>query len=183
YLFVISTTDTVYDSTSVSKKPRILKRDREGGENEESAPNSVDSSSRVMKKRPKQAAVAASSAEALQSMSRLLPSQRVDVRMTVDQNARITSTEHQGEGPEPLFMPGASQLSATDLEVLRDSGLGIEHMDYDEFEAMMEADGEEIGMSTKVGMNLGRERSRDAEDAQIDIEIAATQVSSGDMVR
>ena len=43
---------------------------------------------------------------------------------------------------EPLFLPG-SQMSAADKEALRASGLG--DMDADEFNAMMEDDGEEVG--------------------------------------
>ena len=45
---------------------------------------------------------------------------------------------------EPLFLPG-SQMSAADREALRASGLG--DMDADEFNAMMEDDGEEVGFS------------------------------------
>ena len=45
---------------------------------------------------------------------------------------------------EPLFLPG-SQLSAADKEALYASGLG--DMDADEFNAMMEDDGEEVGLN------------------------------------
>jgi cell cycle checkpoint control protein RAD9A len=45
---------------------------------------------------------------------------------------------------EPLFLPG-SQMSAADREALRASGLG--DMDVDEFNAMMEDDGEEVGLN------------------------------------
>jgi cell cycle checkpoint control protein RAD9A len=45
---------------------------------------------------------------------------------------------------EPLFLPG-SQMSAADREALRASGLG--DMDADEFNAMMEDDGEEVGLN------------------------------------
>lgn len=57
-------------------------------------------------------------------------------------------TRHQPSPPalhprnEPLFLPG-SQMSAADREALRASGLG--DMDADEFNAMMEDDGEEVG--------------------------------------
>jgi len=43
---------------------------------------------------------------------------------------------------EPLFLPG-SQMSAADKEALHASGLG--DMDVDEFNAMMEDEGEEVG--------------------------------------
>ena len=45
---------------------------------------------------------------------------------------------------EPLFLPG-SQMSAADKEALHVSGLG--DMDADEFNAMMEDDGEEVGLN------------------------------------
>ena len=45
---------------------------------------------------------------------------------------------------EPLFLPG-SQMSAADKEALHASGLG--DMDADEFNAMMEDDGEEVGLN------------------------------------
>lgn len=43
----------------------------------------------------------------------------------------------------PLFYP-LSQLSQADEEVIRGSGLGIENMDKDELEAMLEGEGEEV---------------------------------------
>lgn len=45
---------------------------------------------------------------------------------------------------EPLFLP-VSQMSAADKEALQASGLG--DMDADEFNAMMEDDGEEVGLN------------------------------------
>jgi cell cycle checkpoint control protein RAD9A len=45
---------------------------------------------------------------------------------------------------EPLFLP-VSQMSAADKEALHASGLG--DMDVDEFNAMMEDDGEEVGLN------------------------------------
>lgn len=72
----------------------------------------------------------------------------------------IPDKTRQSSNRLPLFLPGASQdaeppmpasqLSARDLDLVRSAGLGIEHMDYEEFEAMMEAEGEEVGMSTAV---------------------------------
>ncbi|KAH9919950.1 Rad9-domain-containing protein [Amylocystis lapponica] len=47
--------------------------------------------------------------------------------------------------PEPLFLPG-SQLSQAAEDAIRESGLGIENMTADEFAAMLEGDGEEVGM-------------------------------------
>ena len=71
-------------------------------------------------------------------------------RAPAEDTASISGAPAQLNDAEPLFMPGASQLSNADLDVLRGSGLGIEHMDYEEFEAMMEDEGEEVGMSTAV---------------------------------
>jgi cell cycle checkpoint control protein RAD9A len=44
---------------------------------------------------------------------------------------------------EPLFLP-ASQLSQVAVAAIRESGLGIEDMDADEFAAMMESEGVEV---------------------------------------
>lgn len=46
---------------------------------------------------------------------------------------------------EPLFLP-SSQLSYVDEAAIRESGLGIENMDRDEFLAMMDDEGEEVGI-------------------------------------
>lgn len=46
---------------------------------------------------------------------------------------------------EPLFFPG-SQLSQAAEAALRESGLGIENMDAEEFAAMMDDEGEEVGV-------------------------------------
>ena len=48
---------------------------------------------------------------------------------------------------EPLFLPG-SQMSAADREALHASGLG--DMDADEFNAMMEDEGEEVGINLEA---------------------------------
>ncbi|KAJ7188321.1 Rad9-domain-containing protein [Mycena filopes] len=45
---------------------------------------------------------------------------------------------------EPLFLPASSQLSAADEQVIRDTGLGIEDMDAEEFAMMLEGEGEEV---------------------------------------
>ena len=61
-----------------------------------------------------------------------------------------TPARHQPSHPvrhpevEPLFLP-VSQMSAADKEALHASGLG--DMDADEFNAMMEDDGEEVGLN------------------------------------
>ncbi|KAI0954118.1 hypothetical protein AcV7_007440 [Taiwanofungus camphoratus] len=44
---------------------------------------------------------------------------------------------------EPLFLP-SSQLSQADQEAIRESGLGIEYMSAQEFEEMLEGEGEEV---------------------------------------
>ncbi|KAJ8587447.1 hypothetical protein M405DRAFT_863720 [Rhizopogon salebrosus TDB-379] len=53
----------------------------------------------------------------------------------------------------PLFYP-LSQLSQTDEEVIRASGLGIENMDRDELEAMLEGEGEEVDFDFGASQNL-----------------------------
>ncbi|KAF9509646.1 hypothetical protein BS47DRAFT_1384310 [Hydnum rufescens UP504] len=46
--------------------------------------------------------------------------------------------------PRSTLPPPLSQLSAADAAVIRDTGLGIEDMDCDEFAALMEDEGEEV---------------------------------------
>lgn len=53
----------------------------------------------------------------------------------------------------PLFYP-LSQLSQADEEVIRASGLGIENMDRDELEAMLEGEGEEVDFDFGASQNL-----------------------------
>jgi cell cycle checkpoint control protein RAD9A len=54
------------------------------------------------------------------------------------------SFSHTQHSREPLFLPGSSQLSVADEEAIRASGLGIESMDAEELQAMLEGDGEEV---------------------------------------
>jgi cell cycle checkpoint control protein RAD9A len=58
--------------------------------------------------------------------------------------ARLPSFPARRTPEEPLFLP-ESQMSAADKEALHASGLG--DMDADEFNAMMEDEGEEVGVS------------------------------------
>jgi cell cycle checkpoint control protein RAD9A len=53
----------------------------------------------------------------------------------------------------PLFYP-LSQLSQADEEVIRGSGLGIENMNKDELEAMLEGEGEEVTFDFAGSENL-----------------------------
>jgi cell cycle checkpoint control protein RAD9A len=53
----------------------------------------------------------------------------------------------------PLFYP-FSQLSQVDKEVIRASGLGIEDMNQDELEAMLEGEGEEVDFEFAASQNL-----------------------------
>lgn len=52
---------------------------------------------------------------------------------------------------EPLFLP-SSQMSQQDMDALRASGLGVDDMDADEFMAMMEDEGEEVGVSLEEAL-------------------------------
>lgn len=60
------------------------------------------------------------------------------------QGARLSSLPMRQTPEEPLFLP-ESQMSAADREALHASGLG--DMDADEFNAMMEDEGEEVGLN------------------------------------
>jgi cell cycle checkpoint control protein RAD9A len=68
---------------------------------------------------------------------------------------------------EPLFLPMSSQLSAADEQMIRDTGLGIEDMNAEELEMMLEGDGEEVVFDT----------GSVAEDAGDNMEFEATQSS------
>lgn len=158
FLFVISTTQSVYDSSSPSKKPGALdlrKRGREDSQNTDSSRDDGDAV-RLAKKRSVRAATTQHTdnhGNNNTNNTASASSQRPDLQgSSGDHNAPSQSgAPEQLDGPEPLFMPGASQLSNADLDILRSSGLGIEHMNYEEFEAMMAAEGEEVGMSPAIG--------------------------------
>ncbi|KAG1839043.1 Rad9-domain-containing protein [Suillus subalutaceus] len=61
----------------------------------------------------------------------------------------------------PLFYP-LSQLSQADKEVIRASGLGIEDMNQDELEAMLEGEGEEVDFEFVASQNLTNMEDRDS---------------------
>ncbi|KAF8513940.1 Rad9-domain-containing protein [Gautieria morchelliformis] len=145
FFFVISTTQSLYDSLSPSKRPKpinLRKRGREGGQNAENAGDGESAMWSTRKRPLRQASPPEGGA----------CSQNADLRNAPSHGdlPSATGARDQLGDQEPLFLQGASQLSNADLEVLRSSGLGTEHMDFEEFEAMMAADGEEVGMSTAV---------------------------------
>ena len=61
----------------------------------------------------------------------------------------------------PLFYP-LSQLSQADEEVIRASGLGIENMNKDELEAMLEGEGEEVAFDFAPSQNLTKVEDEDS---------------------
>lgn len=90
----------------------------------------------------------------------------------------------------PLFLPGSqlSQLSRADEEAIIKSGLGIENMDVDEFQAMMEADGEEVewnmGDDERAAKNEDGEEDEIVRENSLDIfemgtQLPPTQESAG----
>ena len=68
-------------------------------------------------------------------------------------SARERPTQTQ-RSKTPLFFP-MSQLSQQDEQVIRESGLGIEYMNREELEAMLEGDGEEVEFDIAKDMELG----------------------------
>jgi len=68
---------------------------------------------------------------------------------------------------QPLFLPG-SQMSTADQAALRASGLGIDHMDADDFHAMMEDEGIEVGFSADEDSELRRPTEPDGQDRSLD---------------
>ncbi|KAJ7132795.1 Rad9-domain-containing protein [Mycena crocata] len=76
---------------------------------------------------------------------------------------------------EPLFLPMSSQLSAADEQIIRDTGLGIEDMNAEELEMMLEGDGEEVAFDTASQASVKQEIN--AGEAEDDVEFEATQSS------
>jgi len=100
-----------------------------------------------------------------------------------------------GREQSPLFYP-LSQMSATEAEQVRASGLGIENMDFNEFNDMLEGDGEEVGIDFRgsqmadtneyegvsngaVQNNPSHDRDRESLEIIEDVEIGPTQGSDG----
>ena len=88
---------------------------------------------------------------------------------------------------EPLFLPG-SQLSQADQDLIREAGLGIENMNMDEFNAMMDDEGEEVvyngaGIDTDGVMDVHDQSERGMSDEIEDTQMAPTQDSSSSSIR
>ncbi|KAG6336035.1 hypothetical protein ID866_3051 [Astraeus odoratus] len=65
----------------------------------------------------------------------------------------------------PLFFP-LSQLSHDDEQLIRESGLGVEHMDEDELNAMLEGDAEEVEFTASTARRSGeKEVCSDGQDS------------------
>ncbi len=87
---------------------------------------------------------------------------------------RTAASGYTGPGAtqQPLFL--ASQLSTAAVEAIRESGLGIENMDADEFAALMDDDGEDVDFGglrspspLRPGNNIDNER-RDSRDGSLE---------------
>ncbi|KAI0063981.1 hypothetical protein BV25DRAFT_1801221 [Artomyces pyxidatus] len=78
------------------------------------------------------------------SQGSMLPPPSVPVRSSVPRQSPPPRAQSQAPAHEPLFLP-SSQMSAADEEALRASGLGVDRMDADEFNAMFEDEGVEVG--------------------------------------
>ncbi|KAJ7262222.1 Rad9-domain-containing protein [Mycena haematopus] len=77
---------------------------------------------------------------------------------------------------EPLFLPMSSQASAADDQVLRDTGLGIEDMNGEDLEMMLEGDGEEVEF-TRSQVPTKQSNVAEMDDAGDNMEFGATQSS------
>lgn len=79
---------------------------------------------------------------------------------------------------EPLFLP-SSQLSQADQEIIRAAGLGIEDMNMDEFNAMMDDDGEDVHDGRYRGADMDVDASGRGEGVEDidDTQMAPTQGS------
>ncbi|KAF8894106.1 Rad9-domain-containing protein [Infundibulicybe gibba] len=80
-----------------------------------------------------------------------------------------------GRKGEPLFLPTSSQLSVADTDILRNSGLEIDTMDTEEFEAMVKGDGEEVTFDFTSQNN--QHRSSSSFELLDDVELEPTQTS------
>lgn len=76
--------------------------------------------------------------------------------------ARERPTQTQ-RSKTPLFLP-LSQLSQQDEQTIRGSGLGIEYMNREELEAMLEGDGDEVEFDIAKDMEPGPGFSNEGED-------------------
>ena len=70
----------------------------------------------------------------------------LNFRVGADDNDAYNAGPEQSQ---PLFL--ASQLSRAEIEAIRESGLGIEDMDAEEFAAMLDGDGEEVSAGAVRG--------------------------------
>lgn len=78
---------------------------------------------------------------------------------------RDDASSPRQRGHEPLFLP-SSQLSQVAEAAIRESGLGIEDMDVDEFAAMMEGEGVEIETKGVEQSNAGAMHHSTSEQEQ-----------------
>ncbi|KAI0078686.1 hypothetical protein K474DRAFT_1641090 [Panus rudis PR-1116 ss-1] len=70
----------------------------------------------------------------------------------------------------PLFLPSSqalSQLSKADEEAIIQSGLGIEYMNMDEFNAMLDGEGEEVGFNAREDTGMREQSLEYADGTQI----------------
>lgn len=65
----------------------------------------------------------------------------------------------------PLFFP-MSQLSQRDEQTIRESGLGVEYMNREELEAMLEGDGEEVEFDFAKNMESGVDFSNEEDGGE-----------------
>ncbi|KAG6850968.1 hypothetical protein H0H93_005837 [Arthromyces matolae] len=91
------------------------------------------------------------------------PQQEIEAILLPPQSTSTSSRK------EPLFLPSSSQLSVSDQEILRATGLGIEIMGADELSELLEGDGEEVAFdfaSQNPSYNNSVDRREDARDEQ-----------------
>ncbi|KAF9010669.1 Rad9-domain-containing protein [Cyathus striatus] len=89
---------------------------------------------------------------------------------------RSHSTQNDMQPPEPLFLP-SSQLSVEDETILRETGLGVEAMDFYELSNMLEGEGEEVAFDSTQRQSSGYQDNPDSFELVEEAEFAATQTS------
>ncbi|KAJ7072368.1 Rad9-domain-containing protein [Mycena amicta] len=92
---------------------------------------------------------------------------RTSSRNTGMEMVDVQRTPSVGE-KEPLFLPASSQMSQAEVEVLRETGLGIEDMSVAELHMMLDGEGDEV---------MSRYGSPEPPDRAEQMEFAATQSS------
>ena len=214
-LFVISTSEVATRAGARSttgqqqqkiesvRKKRVREEDgdedndgrEDNGDNNERASSRPSEPGREKPKRPMKVTQRADPTTLVHGEQTYIPSSSRHTRGSMAPPSFLQPIQSQIGHREPLFLPG-SQLSIplAASQAIKESGLGIETMDADEFIDMLEGDGEEVGFdfrSQRVGGGdpegvgsdamMEQENGRGGEDSFDvieEMEMGATQIDT-----